>query len=604
MTAGSWTSPSARKRIETWKGHMNRSDKESGKFLELRREAGKLLAERNPEGEDTSKLSPEQVRQLVHELRVHQIELEMQNEELRKAQAKLEELKDRYLNLYDFAPVGYLTVNSRGLILEANLTATRLLEVERQRFLKMPFSRFVSKADRATYYLHLMQALKTQSKQTCEITLAREDSTQFLAQLETVPAQDESGESILFRTILSDITERKKVEEALRENEEKLRLFIERAPTALAMFDSEMRYLAVSRRWMTDYRLEDQDIIGRSQYELFPGVPDRWKAIHRRGLAGEIVRAEEDRFELMDGAVRWLRWEVLPWHAASGDIGGIVVFTEDITERKRAEDELRKARDELELRVEERTKQLRLSNAELARSNADLQQFAYVASHDLQEPLRNITICLEILERKYKDHLDADADQYIRHAVDSAARMKTLIVDLLAYSRVATKLKPPERIDCEQILDLTLNNLSSAIAEAGVTITRDPLPTIFGDDTQLLQVFQNLIQNAIKFRRTESPLVHVSAQRNGHEWIFSVKDNGIGIESEYLDKIFVIFQRMHKRSEYDGTGVGLAIAKKVVERHGGRIWVESEQGVGTTFYFTMPEGHCKPYGFRHEVCEA
>ncbi len=247
---------------------------------------------------------------------------------------------------------------------------------------------------------------------------------------------------------------------------------------------------------------------------------------------------------------------------------------------------LRNSYESLEAEIRERKR----AEEELIRSNQDLQQFAYVASHDLQEPLRNVASCLQMLEKKYKNNLDADADQYIHYAVESAVRMKALILDLLAYSRVsATKGKPPQRIDCEQILDQTVKNLRAAISEAGAVITHDPLPTIFADDTQLLQVFQNLIGNAIKFRRDEPPQIHVSAVRNKNEWIFSVKDNGIGIESRHLDRIFVIFQRLHKRSQYDGTGMGLAIVKKVVERHGGRVWVESEPGVGTTFYFTIPE---------------
>jgi two-component system, chemotaxis family, sensor kinase Cph1 len=227
--------------------------------------------------------------------------------------------------------------------------------------------------------------------------------------------------------------------------------------------------------------------------------------------------------------------------------------------------------------------------ADLTRSNKDLQQFAYVASHDLQEPLRNVAGCLQLLERKYKNALDDNADKYICHAVESAIRMKDLLDDLLEYSRIGSRGKPLQPTDCEKTLAATVKNLGAAISEAGAVITHDPLPVIYVDDTQLLRAFQNLIQNAVKFRRDEPPRVHVSAVKNKDEWIFSVKDNGIGIESQYLDRIFVIFQRLHLRSEYAGTGMGLAIVKRIVERRGGRIWVESEPGVGTTFYFAIPE---------------
>jgi signal transduction histidine kinase len=246
---------------------------------------------------------------------------------------------------------------------------------------------------------------------------------------------------------------------------------------------------------------------------------------------------------------------------------------------------LRTSYDSLHSEIRERKR----AEEELIRSNEDLQQFAYVASHDLQEPLRNVASCLQLLEKKYKNNLDAKADQYIHYAVESSVRMKTLILDLLTYSRIGTKGKPPQRLDCELILDQTVKNLRSAISETGAVITHDPLPAVLADDAQLSQVFQNLIGNGIKFRREEQPHIHVSAVKNKTEWIFSVKDNGIGIESRHLDRIFVIFQRLHKRSQYGGTGIGLAIVKKVVERHNGRVWVESEFGSGTTFYFTLPE---------------
>lgn len=228
-----------------------------------------------------------------------------------------------------------------------------------------------------------------------------------------------------------------------------------------------------------------------------------------------------------------------------------------------------------------------LQRQELARSNAELQQFAYIASHDLQEPLRMITSYLQLLERRYTDKLDESANDFIEYAVDGATRMKTLINDLLTYSRVETRGKPFEQIDCNEIVEQAIANLKLAIEENHAIVTSDPLPLIMADRTQMTQLFQNLISNAVKFRRAETPRIHISAELQPEKWLFRVQDNGIGIEEQYVDRIFVIFQRLHNRTEYPGTGIGLAICKKIVERHGGKIWVESQLGKGATFCFTI-----------------
>jgi signal transduction histidine kinase len=225
---------------------------------------------------------------------------------------------------------------------------------------------------------------------------------------------------------------------------------------------------------------------------------------------------------------------------------------------------------------------------ELTRSNDELQQFAYVASHDLQEPLRTIASYVQLLAKRYRGKLDKDADDFINFAVDGAHRMQNLINDLLQYSRVGTQAKPFEITDCNEVLQQALYNLQLAIEEKGATITSDALPIIVGDPIQLTGVFQNLIGNAIKFHGEAAPFVHISAERRGEQWLFSVKDNGIGIAPQYADRIFIIFKRLHTAAEYPGTGVGLSICKKVVERHGGRIWVDSQVGHGSTFYFTLP----------------
>ncbi len=251
---------------------------------------------------------------------------------------------------------------------------------------------------------------------------------------------------------------------------------------------------------------------------------------------------------------------------------------DDLNESK---EELERAHDVLEIRVRERT-------AELARSNAELEQFAYIASHDLQEPLRMVSSYVQLLGRRYKGKLDRNADEFIAFASEGAIRMQRLINDLLAYSRVGTRGKSFEEVNLEMVLAQALENLHLVIKEKKVVVTHDPLPMAYGDSGQLTQVFQNLIDNAVKFRGEEAPRVHISGRGQGNEVICVVSDNGIGIAPEFVNRLFVLFQRLHTRKEYPGTGLGLAICKRIVERHGGRIWVESKPDEGSVFYFTIP----------------
>jgi light-regulated signal transduction histidine kinase (bacteriophytochrome) len=250
----------------------------------------------------------------------------------------------------------------------------------------------------------------------------------------------------------------------------------------------------------------------------------------------------------------------------------ILLAIEDITERKRAK--------------EERAHYTR----ELARSNADLEQFAYVASHDLQEPLRMVASFCTLLAERYRGKLDADADDFIGFAVEGATRMQALIEGLLQYSRVARRGGGFEPTACEVVLEQATANLETLIVENGAIVTHDPLPTVQADRSQLVQLFQNLIGNAVKFHGEQPPRVHVGAQREEDGWTFFVRDNGIGIEPRFGERVFEIFQRLHERDRYPGTGVGLSICKRIVEHHGGRIWVESQLGKGATFFFTLSRG--------------
>jgi signal transduction histidine kinase len=255
----------------------------------------------------------------------------------------------------------------------------------------------------------------------------------------------------------------------------------------------------------------------------------------------------------------------------------------------RLPESVRRAMRERKLRADHKQAQ-----EELARSNQDLEQFAYVASHDLQEPLRMVATYTQLLAERYRGQLDDNADKYIHYAVDGALRMQTLVQDLLTFSRVGRQVTDLQSTDCNVVVDRAVQNLQTAVDESGAHVTHGHLPTVLADGSQLLQVFQNLIGNAIKFRGSEPPALHVSASKKGREWIFAVADNGIGIAPEHAETIFVIFKRLHTRTEYPGSGIGLSVCKKIIERQGGRIWVESQPRQGSTFKFTLPD--IKPGG--------
>jgi PAS domain S-box-containing protein len=291
-------------------------------------------------------------------------------------------------------------------------------------------------------------------------------------------------------------------------------------------------------------------------------------------LAGDFEDGVEFRLICGSGRVKWAMASFQPIFADNGESMGTRWSIRDITDRKRAEQDLA-----------DRT-------ADLERSNSELQQFAYVASHDLQEPLRTITSFLQLLKRRYGETMGSEADEFIAFAVDGAQRMHRLITDLLVYSRVTTHGDVFETVDLNQSLSSALTNLAGAIAESGARITYDPLPTLEGDENQMVSLFQNLIGNAVKYRTPGvEPCIHVGVETVEAGWNIWVRDNGIGIDPDQNERIFVIFQRLHQRGEYDGTGIGLSVAKKIVERHGGRIWVESKLGEGSTFHFVLPERH-------------
>ena len=302
-----------------------------------------------------------------------------------------------------------------------------------------------------------------------------------------------------------------------------------------------------------------------------PGQRDELPQFIEKIKRGDSVKHyETERIHKNGGRIQ-MSITLSPVKDVAGEIVGISVIGRDITERKRAEEKLKH------------------TLADLERSNRELEQFAYVASHDLQEPLRMVSSYTQLLAKRYEGRFDDKAKKYVRYAVDGAIRMQTLINDFLAYSRVGSRGRPPEPTDSHSVLGEAVRNLAALIEENRAVITNDDLPMVRADASQLALVFQNLVANAIKFRRQDLPRIHVSAQDQGREWVFAVQDNGIGIEPRHAERVFVLFQRLHTREEYPGTGIGLAVCKRIVERHGGKIWLASEPGNGSTFFFTIPK---------------
>lgn len=357
------------------------------------------------------------------------------------------------------------------------------------------------------------------------------------------------------------------LETELKESNQLFRMLFHSSPVGVYIVqDGYFKIVSHQLARITGY--SEDELIGTPSLELV--LAEDRNAVRENAvkmLKGERSLGYEFRIVTKRAEIKWVMETVAPvlYQGRQATLGNFV----DITERKQAEEELKQMM------------------AEMKRSNAELEQFAYVVSHDLQEPLRMVASYTQLLARRYHGKLDADADDFIAYAVDGAERMRALLNDLLEYSRVGTRGKPFKLTYGEDVLELALTNLKVAIEESGAVVNHDYLPMLMADEGQLVQLFQNLIGNAIKFRSQEPPRIYVSAQKKGSEWVFSVKDNGIGIDPQYSERISEMFKRLHTKEEYPGTGMGLAICKKIVERHGGHIWVHSKPGDGSTFYFTI-----------------
>ena len=502
----------------------------------------------------------------------------------KKAEKELKELAERFQQVAENASEWIWEVNAQGLYTYASPVVKKIFGYQPEEIVgKKHFYDLFHPEDR--------EQLKNAA---FEVFAGKEPFREFINRnihksgkqiwLSTsgVPVLDNEGNLAGYRGVDTNITKRKHSEEELWKSEEKYRLLVQNLPSivykgykdwSVEFFDEKLTlFVGYDADVFNSKRMKWIDIIIQEDI-------DTAKESFIQALKTDKSYVREYRIKSKSGEIYWIQERGQIVCDEKGEIEHVNGVFFDITDRKRLEEKLRQAL------------------AKLAESNAELEQFAYIAAHDLKEPLRMVTSYLQLLTRRYQGKLDTDADEFIAYAVDGATRMKTLINDLLFYSRMGSRGKPFEPSGCEAALDQALTNLKVAIEESGAVVTRNPLPEVPADEGQLVQLFQNLIENAIKFRGEESPIIHISANHTKqpeiqNRYVFSVSDNGIGIDPEYADRIFLIFKRLHGR-EHPGTGIGLAVCKRIVKRHGGRIWVESEVGKGSTFFFTLPGDRMK-----------
>jgi PAS domain S-box-containing protein len=497
--------------------------------------------------------------------------------EISRDLSERKESGEKYRGLLEAAPDAMVVVNQGGEIVLLNVQAEKQFGYHRDELVGQKVKNIIPEgfAERliADGTRTAAEALAQQIGTGIELIGRRKDGTQFPIELMLSPL--ESTEGILVTAAIRDISVRRDAENHLARMEGRYRGLLEAAPDAMVVVNQGGEIVLLNVQAEKQFGYHRDELLGQRVKNIVPeGFAERLIADALRSaedaLAQQIGTGIELTGRRKNGTEFPIEIMLSPLESAEGVL--VTAAIRDISVRKKSEEHLVK------------------TVGELKRSNDELQQFAYVASHDLQEPLRMVASYTQLLAKRYKGRLDSDADEFIAYAVDGSTRMQGLVQDLLVYSRAGTNGKVLHEISSEDALKEALTNLRATMEESGAIVTHDSLPTITTDDRQLAQVFQNLVGNAIKYRGAETPHVHISAKKNGgNEWIFSVRDNGLGIDPQYFERIFILFQRLHGPREFQGTGIGLAICKKMLERLGGRIWVESQPEKGSTFYFALPE---------------
>lgn len=512
-----------------------------------------------------------EAHRLAEELRRARDDLEKR---VAERTAELRHSETLYRTLAEAAPDIVMVISTEGEIVYANQRAAFFFGKNAEELIGQPVIRlFPPEAGqrlwkRIRQVVQSGQALAFESKNTFH-------GVSFWLDTILVPVRDEENHLTHVLGVSRDVSRRKQIEEDLYRSRHMLQLILDHIPQRVFWKDTHLRYLGANRAFLQDAGLSSaEELIGKLDTDLpWKANAAQYQADDRAVIkSGEEKLGYEEPQTRPDGRTLWLQTSKIPLRERDGHVFGVLGTYEDITEIKRA------------------AQSLAALNAELARSNAELEQFASVVSHDLQEPLRMIASFTQLLERRYGGQMDERGRKYTGYIVQGTQRMQQMIHDLLAYSRVSTHARPLVAVDCKRLVEQVIFNLQVTLQESGGRVEVSPLPVVMADEPQLFQVFQNLIGNALKFRRDGvPPLVQVSASREAQAWRFAVKDNGIGIDPLFKDRVFNLFQRLHTPDEYPGTGIGLALCRKIIRRHGGEIWFDSAPGQGSTFFFTIPD---------------
>jgi PAS domain S-box-containing protein len=513
-----------------------------------------------------------EVKKLIHELEVHQIELEMQNEVLQRSQMETADERRKYTDLYDFAPVGYFTLDRKGRIIEANVTGASLLGAEKRSLAKQPFQRFIIPKHLSIFQSHLQNAHELRSKQICKLKLTGKDGSLFDALIDTIAVIDGKGKFDHYRSTVTDITEITTAE-ALRESEIKYRGLYEFTQDGIVMTDIKGNIVECNRAYSDMLGYHRKEIIGLTYQQT---TPAKWHDMERDIVINKILKTGysdvyEKEYIKKDGTVFPVSIRVGAIKDEAGSITGIWGIIRDITERKQIEAVLRKHLAELEF------------------ANKELESFSYSVSHDLRAPLRAIDGYTSMILKKQGDKFDADTLDKFNTIRSSTHQMGQLIDDLLRLSRLGRKHISPTYLDMDIVMKDAWKEVQASDHERNIKLKVNSMPPGYGDGALIKQVLINLLSNAIKFTKNQnSTLIEVGGHIDGNKDVYYVMDNGVGFDMQYYDKLFGVFQRLHSLEDFEGTGIGLATVQRIINRHEGLVWAEGKVGEGATFYFSLP----------------